>query len=201
MPEPTETLAETPWSWATIAAWLGTAASGNAKQGGLIRIANGVGSLLERETGWRYVRRAFTEVQDGTGSCELWLQEGPVVSVTSITVLRSPTDSAPEVVAPTNYRANLATGRVQTHADRFTRGIANVTVVYTAGFGTKDEPDTKWYDAFHLGLDIIKMIADEKHVGATAVTQVAIGPSTFIVKPDWPKHVREGLMNLKRPQI
>ena len=195
------------WSLDTAKAYLKTTPTANDTI--YEQIINGVSALLERETRRVYVQRTIAEVRDGDGTDRLWLWQFPVVSITSITVLRNPTDSTPETIAAADYRFSVGTGRVEAHGDWFTKGMANVTVTYDAGYATQDgatftqTPDAEqvWNAAFLLGLELIKLIAHETLGGATAASQVQIGPASFIVKPDWPKHLRLGLDNLRRLEV
>ena len=156
-----------------------------------------------------FVQRTITELRNGDGSARLWLRRTPVKSITSITVLRQPTDSSPETFAAADYRFNKETGRVEAHDEWFTKGLENVTVTYIAGLATQDGaeftavPDAEqlWHAAFMVGLEMFKYIQQETMSGATGATTVQMGPATFTVKPSWPQSVQMGLKALKRPVV
>ena len=124
------------WSLGAIKDWYGTGSSGKDTQ--IEQIADGVAALLERETRRIYVQRTIVEVRDGDGTYRLWLRQFPVKSIASITVLRNPTDSTPETILVADYRFSAETGRIEAHGDWFTKGMANVTVTYVAGYATQD---------------------------------------------------------------
>lgn len=195
------------WSLGVIKDWYGTSQSGKDTQ--IEQIADGVAALLERETRRIYVQRTIIEVRDGDGTARLWLRQFPVVSIASITVLRNPTDSTPETILTADYRFSADMGRIEAHGDWFTKGMANVTVTYDARYATQDGaaftsvPDAEqtWHAAYLLGFELIKIIAQETFSGASAASSIQIGPASFIVKPDWPKHIKMGFDNLRRLEV
>lgn len=198
---PADTRSDTIWSLATVKSALGVTVS--TEDARLIRIADGVSALLERETNRWYVARARTEVQDGPGGRVMFLQRFPVVTFTSVTVLRYPSDAATEVLDPTRYNVNKQTGRVWAHNDILNRGNGNITFVYTPGYGAKDDSGVGGIlaDAWDVGLGIVRFLFDEERTGAKGATQVHVGNQTYIVKPDWPLYIKLGLKNLKAPAI
>jgi len=194
------TKATTLWSLATIKGYLGIAADETAKDQVLSLIGDGVSELLERELQRLFVTRTLVEVHNGHGGHLLYLRQYPVVSLTSITVLRSPGDVAPEVMDPTDYMLNAQVGLVHAFNDRFTRGVGNVTVTYSAGHGVQDAA-TLPSDAVQIGLDLVKLVFDERDTGVIAASTVSVGSANVVLKPDWPKHILLFLKTARRPRV
>lgn len=184
-----------PYSLEEFKGYLGASASG--KDQILTVVANGVTGLLERFTTRALLTRTVTERQSGHGRNLLRLWVRPVVSVTSLTILRAPADATPETIDATERRTIPGIdGGVQLLQSTFTRGIENVTIVYTAGYGADKSflPD----DVALAWLELGKVIAQETLANASAVSQISMGNQTFILKPSWPTHVKE-LLNRIRP--
>lgn len=187
------TKATTLWSLSAVKHAVGmTDQADQTQDRGLIEIANGVSQMIERVTKRRYVTREYTEVRDGDGSRVLMLDNFPVVALTSIAILRSPTDASPETVTASYYVVNLKTGKIHFHSDKLSKGVGNVTVVYTAGYGVQDA-DTLPADIYSVGLDIVKLMWNERTQGVVGASSVSIGNHSYIIKPEWPKQIKQVL--------
>jgi hypothetical protein len=183
-----------PYSLEEFKTFIGASSSGQDEK--LTVIANGVTGFLERAIARALLHRSVTEKQSGHGRTVLRLWTRPVVSVQSLTILRAPSDAAPETIAATEYR--VLTGRsggIQLFNTVFTTGQENVTVVYTAGEAASASALPP--DVALLWLEVGKCIWSEISAGASAATSVSIGPHTFVVKPSWPTPVRELLTRLR----
>ena len=164
----------------------------------LSRLADGATALIERYTRRKFVTRTLTEIRDGDGSKLLWLREIPVVTFTSLTVLRSPTDATAETVSADDYEVNKAIGKVWLHSDQLNKGVGNVTAVYTAGLGTQDAAALP-QDVMAAGLELVKLLYTEKDAGMVAAQSINIGPHTFMLRPEWPKQIKQTLDDWRRP--
>lgn len=193
-----DTAAKTPWSLEDIKKTFATKVTSEDDR--LVRIADGVATLLEKETGRYFVSRARTEIQNGSGSNRMWLEKFPLLSLTSVTIMRYPTEAVATMLA-TDYNVNLVDGCVWAHNDVFQRGNANVTFVYAPGVGAKSGDDLKGHDVWSLGLDLIRIMFDEERTGAKGSTGVNIGAMQYFVKPSWPDHIKMAIRNLKAPRI
>lgn len=78
----------------------------------------------------------FTEVYDGNGSPRMLLRNYPIVSVTSVLVDGSPAAIAPGygVAGVTIIEEKKGIGFGFGSSGRFTQGIANIQVIYQAGY-------------------------------------------------------------------
>lgn len=94
---------------------------------------------------------SYTEVRDGTGTNTLVLANTPVTLVGAVTITSprsfaaAPLNSTP-LVSGVDYA--WTSSAIKLYCGQFPRGVANVTVVYTAGYATvpKDltHAATKW---------------------------------------------------------
>lgn len=75
----------------------------------------------------------YTETRDGDGGSSLVLRKWPVISVTSVTV-DGTAIAARAAVTDSGWTRNESTIRLSGYT--FTRGTANVVVVYSAGYAT-----------------------------------------------------------------
>lgn len=101
---------------------------------GLLRSAS---NILERQAGRLFELKERTELHNGDGSRTLFVDNIPVSSVASITVVDSGNNSTVYNMFSDTFRMDSDIGEVQFRPDvsgTFTFGFQNVTVVYTAGF-------------------------------------------------------------------
>ena len=92
-------------------------------------------ALIENFVGYPIDQHTVTEEFQGDGYVSAYTPRQPVVSVTSVT------ESGTLLVADTDYRAHLITGRLTrlygtdaTYPRLWASGIQNITLVYEAGF-------------------------------------------------------------------
>lgn len=192
------TKATTLWALATVRSWLG-AGSDTADDTDIQRIADGVSEFIERYTRRKFVTQTVTEIQDSEArQNQIFLNWYPIDSVTSITVRWSPTDSTPETLSADTYRAFLKQGRVWVHSFRMPKTIGGITVVYVAGYAAQDNVALP-QDIVAIGLELCKLIYTEHKNGAIGAQSLALGGQTFVIKPEWPKQIKDTLEQWRRP--
>lgn len=156
----------------------------------LVRLADGLSALLERETRRTFVTRTVTEVRSGDGGHRLYLDRRPVVAITSVAVRRYPADEAPEVIASERYRFEPDTGLLDLWDDRLTKGVGNVTVTYQAGYGAQGAA-TLPADVVLAGLELLTHVWDQAKAGGLAAQTVTLANgASFVPRERWPLHVQ-----------
>lgn len=195
------TAANTLFTLEQVRTWVGiTDAADTSQDTVLERIADAVSAFLERETLRVFVSRTVTEILDGDGGKMIYLRHFPLTAFTSLTIRRSPTDASPETISTDSYRAKLSTGQVDVHSTYVSRGVANVTAVYTAGYAAQGAAGLP-QDIVRAGLDLVKLIYDEKAHNAVSASSVSLGGMNFMLKPSWPSHIQKTIDNWKRVSI
>jgi len=84
----------------------------------------------------RFLATDYTEYHDGMGSALLLLDQHPVQSVAEIRVAADRDFDAVEPLGAEEYVLYAAEGLVQRTAGVFPRGLRNVRVQYSAGYGS-----------------------------------------------------------------
>lgn len=90
------------------------------------------------ETGRDMILGAHTEYYDGDGGQELWLDNYPVNSITSIHI--DPDHAYATAVTATDILLYAASGRVVVKNTSFTEGPRSVKVIYNAGYAIASIP-------------------------------------------------------------
>ena len=80
--------------------------------------------------------RTLTEYYDGDGSSVLWLNQRPVVSVTSINIDSGYTWGTDTLIDSTDYQVYLDEGKIAFTGTLLSSGYRLVKVVYVAGYST-----------------------------------------------------------------
>lgn len=112
-----------------VQAYLGdSAASSAAVLGTLIQNAS---AFIEQFCNRTFAIANYTETRNGNGGNRLFLMNGPIVTVTAVSVDGQTVAAAPSVTA--NGWVN-DDSIVYLRGGCFTRGVQNVTVAYSAGF-------------------------------------------------------------------
>lgn len=187
------------WTLATVRAWVGITDVTDVSQDAVLEdVADAVTVFIERYTRRKFVTRTVTEVQDGDGSKVLFLRELPVTVFTSLKVRRSPTDANFETIATTDYRVSLDMSKVWLHSDRLNKGVANVEAVYSHGYGAQGNAALP-QDIVVMGLELVKLIHVEKTQGSIGASSINIGGASFLIKPEWPKQIKQTLDDWRRP--
>ena len=115
---------------ADLAAWLGLSSPSEDTQAQLQRLVTAASNWIQQVINRTVRSLAYTETRDGHGGDRMILANGPVSSVSSVTV-----DGAAIPKATSTTAGYVATDSfVGLRGYRFTRGIQNVEIVYTAGF-------------------------------------------------------------------
>jgi hypothetical protein len=92
------------------------------------------GQVLQWVSRSSFEVRTYTEIKDGNNKTKLLLRNWPVQSVTSVTING---DNIPVVTAFNEQGVRLHEGALLLQGGRvFTKGDANITVVYSAGYAT-----------------------------------------------------------------
>lgn len=192
------TAATTLWALGTVKSYL--TVTDSTEDALIEQIADGATDLIEQETERQYVTRTLTEERDGNGVKDVGLHQWPIISVTSVKIKRTITDTSPELIASTDYTVHKPTGRIRLHNTIFTVGFANCEFVYSAGLGAQDAAALP-RSIYHAGLEIVKLIYDEKKTGAIAAGSIGLGPNTFMIRPEWPKQIRMVLQHSRRLRV
>jgi hypothetical protein len=180
------TAATTLVSLDALLAWMQAEDATTVQVTRLVQCVDAASALIESKTGLIFVTRAITETKDGNGRADLWLRRRPLVSVTSVTVNDAALDASQFVV-------DAEFGRLRRKAGAWPSGLANVTVVYQAGYGAQDAA-TLPQDVVGACLDLTKAVYDELTTGAIALSSVSLGPGSLVLKQNlWPNAVKRVL--------
>lgn len=163
--------------WATVGEikpWLRLEPTDVAHDDMLALRAESVTNELERETGRIFVSRAVTEVRNGHGRRRLELHRYPVTAITSITLDE-------EVLSTDDYSLESEPGIVTLVTGVWTEDVANVTVVYTAGYARASVPS----EVQELALDLLKIKYATWGTNTDTYSSVGIGGTTLQPAGDW----------------
>ena len=190
------------FSLGTLKAWLKVEL--NDQDAALARIADRASELIERETGVYFVTRTVSaETYNGDGSRVLRLRRYPVTSITTLTI-KDTQDGTPTMLASGDFDLDKERGIIRLRSPAvpavFTALFQNVAVTYVPGFGAQDDAALP-ADIYAAGLDLAKMIWDEKQVGAIAASSMSIGPGNVSIKPDLPMHIKNTIDDWRRPLV
>lgn len=102
-----------------------------------------VSHRFNAETGRKLKARDYTELYDGNGKMELYLNNWPLASTTITITINSNRDftSTGDRVTSTDVMLSTESGRVRLDGEYFDLGEHNVQVAYTAGYTTSDAHD------------------------------------------------------------
>lgn len=217
------TAANTPWSLNTVKAYVG-AASSAVDDAVLIQIANAVASELERVTKRIYTTRTIVnERQDNLRGWTraVFTRYRPLRSLTALKIKYYPYDAWTAVNITTanngpDVEVDYPKGRLFLRQWWFPRGYNAIEIAYTAGYGAQDSGfpaenvttidgesvmlHNGMADAYQIGLDMCKVVYSIKSANAQAASSIQIGPNgSFVIRPDWPIHIKMGLQNLTAP--
>lgn len=142
----------------------------------------------------RFVEETYTEVQHGRRSNSLLLRHFPATSVTSLHIDNEGTFGAETLVDATEYTLLDSSLLVMRSGRRFHVGVANVQVVYTAGYLFTDLPEDLKDNANWL-VEYMYQMSDDRRIGLQ--NKGKSGENTSYVT-DIPDFVKTGLMPYKR---
>ena len=168
-----------------------------SKDDEIIAIADAASEFLERHTGFLFVTRTVVETRDGNGTHTMNLREWPTTAITTLTIRRAPGET-PETILAADMDVDFRMGRIRLAAAAFTRGFQNVVITHVAGFDDRDGTAIP-ADIERTCKDLIKMKWDELRSGAIAANSISIGQGSFVIKPDWPKDIRDTLTAWRKP--
>lgn len=200
------TRATTLWSLDTVRDWLRKGETlPTTLDARIEQIADAASEFLEAETGWKFVTRTLTEIYNGDGSRLLFLRNGPIDSITSLTILRDEDDASPETIASSAFHVDKERRllRLKTHKDAvdpFTRGFQNVTAVYVVGYGAQDSADLP-ADIVRAGLDLVKFGWTKYMSDGVAASQVTIGPGNLFFREDLPIEIQGVISRWRLPVV
>lgn len=131
--------------------------------------------------------KQFTEKRSGHGSDILLLKEFPVTAVTSVTI------GSAVIPASTSAGYEFSEEAIYLHGYRFTKGVRNVTVVYTAGYLPALVP----FDLRQAVLEIAALSYRRRDHLDVATKAMAAESTTYITQGLTPS-ARETLQNYMR---
>lgn len=112
----------------------------DAKDDGLLQLlVDGANDAITSAISRNLLRSQYTEVRNGTGTNTLMLANFPVAAVGSLAITEPRAfDTAPQPTTPLVQNVDFAVTpySVKLYRSVFPRGVANVTVEYTAGYAT-----------------------------------------------------------------
>ena len=95
---------------------------------------NAVSAKIEGHAHRKFVTRTFTEYADGDGESSVQLKNFPNVVVSALYDDSSRLFTSATLIPATDYVVNEDTGRVTLLEDTFYIGVANIKIIYTAGY-------------------------------------------------------------------
>lgn len=135
----------------------------------LERLITAVSDQFKAEAGMNPAQTTYTETRDGHGGSAMTTRNAHVISVTSVTVDGQAVPARPSV---SGDGWTLDGDRVSLSGSRFTEGVANVVLVYVAGYATVP---------LDIEQAVIKMVAlqfaDRKRIGVASSSQAGTSTS------------------------
>lgn len=116
---------------ADVKAYLGITSS--ATDGVLTTLIGNVSAAIESYCNRTFASASYTETRNGQGGWRLFLANGPVTAVASVSVDGVSIPAAPDALS-SGYVVDQNTVYLRGYC--FNRGVQNVTVTYTAGFAS-----------------------------------------------------------------
>jgi hypothetical protein len=105
----------------------------------LTRLASAASGWIERQCKRKLGEAAYTNEQhDGTGGYILLPRQYPVTDVAALSINETPIDKAPDTLSAGYI---LTDNVIRLRILRFTRGVQNVAITYTAGYPGNAIPD------------------------------------------------------------
>lgn len=114
---------------ADVKAFLGITTTANDAV--LSALITNVSAAIESYCNRTFASTSYTETRNGQGGCRLFLANGPVTAVASVSVDGVAIPPAPDALS-SGYLVDANTVYLRGYC--FTRGVQNVMVTYTAGF-------------------------------------------------------------------
>jgi len=117
-------------------------------------IINAVSHLFNTYTKRKLKSRSLTEYYDGNGKSEMYVDNYPIVSVSTnigIYVDTSRSYSTSTVVSSSNIIIDSEEGKIRLANTSFSAGAHSIKIVYTAGYSTTTMPEDLKYAAKEMG--------------------------------------------------
>ena len=129
-------------------------------------VINYVSMRFETETSRNLKSRSYTEVYDGNGKSELYLNNFPLSSTTiTITIDGNRAfDDTGDQVTSTDVMLTTGPGLVRLDNDTFSAGTGNVQITYSAGYSTATEHGLT-YAAKELGSLMWQRMRQKEAIG------------------------------------
>lgn len=176
---------------AALKAWIPVA--GNADDDVLQRLITNISSWMENELSRNIYVTTVDEIRNGTGTDRLMLTEFPTVAVTSLEI----NGTAVPLSAAWNMPGYVVSdfSIVLRGGLRFTRGVQNVHVVYTAGYA--DDPDSVPLELQQSCLELCHLRYKERPF--VGVQSKSLGGETITFSDkDMPKSVAVTMDNYRK---
>lgn len=161
------------------------------------QIADGVCRRIEMMTGRKFVTRSVTLLTDARGKTLLQLPDYPITTITSVK-RRADLLDAWETFDAADYAADTRLGVLHLAADTFYAGPLTCEVVYTAGFGAKDDPTLP---LFQEALDYCKFVFTRQGNGMLVVSSATQGGQSAVVVPEPPKDIRDAILTYRKVRL
>lgn len=168
-----------------IKGWRNPPIETDAQDPALRRIITAASIFVLNDLQRALLSQAYTETRDGDGSHVLLVDQWPVTAVSSVTVngtaVVAATSADPSNTGFTGYVFDKK-GKLTLRGSRFTRGVQNVVVQYTAGFLVAGEAQIVPGGAFQLATtELVQTFAGDAGVsfaGGAALVAVTSAPVT-----------------------
>jgi len=124
-------------------AYLGNTTATTAINDGVCDLINAVSWRFNAETGRKLKSRTYTEIYDGNGKSDMYLNNWPLSSTTITITINSDRvfTSTGDQVTSTDIMLSTESGRVRLDGYYFDSGTKNVQVAYSAGYTTSSSYD------------------------------------------------------------
>lgn len=154
-------------------------------------IINVVSYKFNAETGRKLKARTYTEIYDGNGKDELYLNNWPLASTTITITINADRDftSTGDQVTSTDIMLSTESGLVRLDGDAFDEGKKNVQIAYTGGYTTSGA-----FDLIYAAKEYLQTVWDRQTAreSISARTEAFEGVSRSF-DPDYPWSVKKVL--------
>jgi len=168
---------------------LGTTTASTSINDKVCDVVNVVSWRFNAETGRKLKAREYTEIYDGNGKTDLYLNNWPLASTTVTITINSNRDftSTDDQVTDTDVMLSTESGRVRLDGDYFDSGANNVQIAYTAGYSTANA-----YDLTYAAKEFLQVLWDRETAreSISARTEAYEGVSRTM-EPEFPWSVKK----------
>ena len=171
--------------------YLGNSTASSSSNDRVRDLINVVSWRFNAETGRLLKARTYTEIYDGNGKSDLYLNNYPIGSTTiTITINDSRVfTSTADQITSTDVMLSTDSGRVRLDGEYFDAGEKNVQIAYTAGYSTANA-----YDLIYAAKEYLQTLWDRETAreSISARTEAYEGVSRTM-EPDFPWSVKKVL--------